>query len=142
MRKRIRTGMDLFDYMPYSKRAYLKHNNYHFNRPAYEFACSYMWKETNGKEEDIKPIEKDKLKEILKKYNVEIPEHSLYDACYVYSAAMADFFGKSLPNEQMVALYVKDRIMDVDKREGYIFNQWLSDMEFEGIPVDFDYLLE
>ena len=141
MHNRNRKSMDLFAYIPYSKRAYLKNYGYHFNKPTYELACSYMWKEANEKQEDIKPIEKDKLKEMLKKYNVTIPEENLYDACYVYSAAMADYFGKSLPNEQYVALHIKDRVLDVDRTDGYIFNEWLSGLEFEGIPVDFEDLL-
>lgn len=101
-----------------------------------------MWKEVNGKEEQAKSIEKDKLKEFLKKYNVELKDDNLYDACYVYSAAMADYFGKSLPNEQMVALHIKDRITDVDKPDGYIFNQFMADCEFAGIPIDFEEFLD
>jgi len=136
--------MSLFDYMPYSKRAYLKHYNFHFNKPIYEWACSLMWKEVEGKEKPIKPIGKEELKEFLKKYSVEIPDDCLHDACYVYSAAMADCFGqgKSLPTEQMVALHIKDKINDVDKPDGYIFNQFLADCEFAGIPIDWEEFLD
>ena len=65
MRKRNRTSLDIFNYMPYSKRVYLKNYGYHFNKASYEFACSFMWKETNGKEEGIKPVDKEILKTIL-----------------------------------------------------------------------------
>lgn len=141
MRKRNRTSLDIFNYMPYSKRVYLKNYGYHFNKASYEFACSLMWKETNGKEEGIKPVDKEILKTILKRYNVEVPNDAIYDACYVYSAAMADYMGRSIPNEQYLALHIRDRIHDVDKRDGYIFNQFLADCEFEGVAIDFEEFL-
>lgn len=141
MKRRNRMPLDIFNYMPYSKRVYLKNYGYHFNKKSYEFACSLMWKEVNGKEEEIKPVDKEILRTILKRYNVDIPNESMYDACYVYSAALADYMGRSIPNEQYLALHVKDRINDVDKRDGYIFNQFLADCEFEGVPVDFEEFL-
>ena len=62
----------------------------------------------------------------------------MYDAAYVYSMAIADFFGKSLPNEQYVAMWVKDKIDDVDQPDGYIFNEWYAKMCFAGIPIDWE----
>ena len=98
-----------------------------------------MYKEAdNGKEERIMPVEKEKVKDLLKKYGITLHNDELYDAVYVYSAAMADYWGKSIPNEELLAKHIKDRIDDVDKPNGYIMNQWYADMCFAGIPVDWD----
>ena len=50
--------------------------------------------------------------------------------------AMSDFFGKSLPNEQYVAMWIRDVMDDVDKRDGYIFNRFYADCCYMGIPID------
>lgn len=118
---------------------YLRENGPHFNKDLYEFAVSKMYKETDsGKEERIMPVEKEKVKDLLKKYGITLHNDELYDAVYVYSAAMADYYGKSIPNEELLSKHIKDRIDDVDKPNGYIMNQWYADMCFAGIPVDWD----
>ncbi|MBO5700390.1 MAG: hypothetical protein J6R57_03100 [Bacteroidales bacterium] len=120
-------------------RRYLREYGPHFNKELYEFAVSKMFKENeNGREERIKPVEKDKVKELLKKYNITLHNDELYDSAYVYSAAMADYFGKSIQTEEMLAKHIKDRIDDVDKPVGYIMNQWYADMCYAGIPVDWE----
>lgn len=128
----------MFNYIPYSKRAYLKANGYHFNKSMYEWAVKGMYKMNNGREEKIQPITKEKLDELLKKHNITIQNNVLYDACYVYCMAMADFFQKSLPNEQMVITYVRDLLDDADQRDGFVFNRFLADCEFNGEPIDFE----
>lgn len=137
-----RNSMDVYNYMPYSKRMYLKANGYHFNKKAYEWAVGRMYKMVNGREEKVTPITKERLDEFLKKNNVKVENNVLYDGCYVYCMALADFYGKSLPNEQTVALYVRDVIDDVDQKDGYVFNRFLADCEFNGEPVDFEDFLE
>jgi hypothetical protein len=49
----------------------------------------------------------------------------------------ADFFGKSIPADDMhLCLYIKDVIDDPDGYDGQIFNRWLSDIKGMHIPVD------
>ena len=131
----------MYDDIPRPMRRYLRENGPHFNKALYEFAVSKMYKEDeNGKEEKIMPVEKEKVKELLKKYGITLKNDELYDSVYVYSAAMADYYGekKSIPNEELLAKHIKERIDDVDKPNGYIMNQWYADMCFSGIPVDWD----
>jgi hypothetical protein len=52
--------------------------------------------------------------------------------------AMSDFFESSLPTEKEVALYVKDYVDDIDKEDGFVFNRWVADMYFAGIPIPWD----
>lgn len=138
MRKE-RMSLDLWEDMPEDMKKYIKNYGFHFTGKIYRFAVSKMFKKNKeGKEEKIEPIERDKVMELLKKHNIILENDEMYDSAYVYSSAMADYFGKSLPNEQYIAMHIKDRIDDADKKSGYIFHQWYFDMCFEGIPIDWE----
>ena len=38
-------------------------------------------------------------------------------------------------------MIIKDIVDDYDQREGFIFNRWLSDMDTNGIEINFDDLI-
>lgn len=137
---RRKISLDMWEDMPRDMKKYLKNYGYHFNKKICEFAVSKMYKQdkNGGKKEKIQMVEKDKVHELLKKYNITIENDTMYDSVYVYCMAMSDFFGKSLPNEQYVMMYVRDVIEDVDKPDGYIFNRWYADMCFGGEGIDWE----
>lgn len=136
-------SLDFWEDMPQDMKKYLKNYGYHFNHKMYKFAVSNMYKNIKGsdKPEKITPVEKDKVQELLKKFNITLENDVMYDSVYLYSMAMSDFFGKSLPNEQYVALWIKDVIDDADKPDGFIFNRWYADMCLSGIPIDWEEFL-
>lgn len=132
-----KVSFDFWEDMPRDMKKYLKNYGYHFNHKLYKFAIENMYKvDRHGGKEKIEPIEKDKIDELAKKHNVTIENNVMYDAAYVYSMVQADFWGKSIPNEQYAIMYVKDVLGDVDKPDGYVFNRWYADMCFMGIPID------
>ena len=134
-----KVSFDFWEDMPRDMKKYLKNYGYHFNGKLYRYAVENMYKVgRNGNKEKIEPIEKDKIDELAKKYNVTIDNNVMYDAAYVYSMVQADFFGKSIPNEQYAIMYVKDVLGDEDKPDGYVFNRWYADMCFMGIPIDWE----
>lgn len=137
MKKRMKS-LDTWEDMPDDMKKYLKNYGYHFNHKIYEFAVSKMFKKNGDKREKIQPTDKDKVQEILKKYNITLENDEMYDSSYVYSMIMADFMGKSIPNEQYAAMYIKDKIDDADQPDGYIFNEWYAKMCFAGIPIDWE----
>lgn len=138
MRKK-KVSLDTWIDAPEDMKKYLQNYGYHFNHKMYKFAVSKMYKKNrDGKEEKIEPIEKEKVDEMLKKYNVTLENDLMYDSAYLYSMIMADFFGKSIPNEQYVAMHIKDKIDDVDQPDGYIFNEWYAKMCFAGMPIDWE----
>ena len=138
MRKK-KVSLDTWIDAPEDMKKYLQNYGYHFNHKMYKFAVSKMYKKNrDGKEEKIEPIEKEKVDEMLKKYNVTLENDVMYDSAYLYSMIMADFFGKSIPNEQYVAMHIKDKIDDVDQPDGYIFNEWYAKMCFAGMPIDWE----
>lgn len=140
--KKSKVNLDMWVDVPSEMRKYLRNYGYHFNGKAYKYAVKHMYKQrSDGKEERIEPIEKEKVDEILKKYSITLDNNEMYDAAYVYAMVMADFFGKSIPNEQYAAMYVKDKIDDVDQPDGYIFNEWYAKMCFAGVPIDWEDLV-
>lgn len=132
----------LFNFMdlPSDMKRYIRHFGMHFNSKLYAFAASTMHRKVKGSDrtEKMKPIEKSKFEELLKKYNITLEYDELYDGVFVYTMAMSDFFESSLPTEKEVMLYVKDYVDDIDKPDGFIFNRWVSDMYLDGKGIEWD----
>lgn len=133
-------GLFHFMELPSDMKRYLRHFGMHFNHKLYEFATSTMERKIKGSDrtEKMKPVEKSKFDEIMKKYNLTLQYDELYDGVFVWTMAMSDFFESSLATEKDVAQYVKDYVDDVDQLNGFIFNRWVADMYFKGRAVDWD----
>lgn len=135
----------LFNYMdlPHDMKRYIRHFGMHFNHKLYEFAVSMMDRKIKNSDrtEKMKPVDKSKFDEVMKKYNISLLYDELYDGVFVWSMAMSDFFESSLPTEKELAIYVKDYVDDVDQVDGFIFNRWLSDMYLKGVIIDWDEMI-
>lgn len=133
-------GLFNFIDLPSDMKRYVRHFGMHFNHKLYEFATTKMQRKIKGSDrtEKMKPIDKSKFDELLKKYNITLEYDELYDGVYVYSMAMSDFFESSLPTEKEVMLYVKDLVDDVDQNDGFIFNRWVADVYLKGEGIDWD----
>lgn len=138
MRKE-KQNLDFWEDMPKNMKKYLKNYGYHFNHSIYNFAVSKMFKKNKeGKEEKIEPVEKEKVYELLKKYNITLENDEMYDSAYLYSLAVSDYVGTAFPTEEILAKWIKRTIDDDDKKNGFIFNRWYADMCYEGIPIDWE----
>ena len=127
----MRTPLNIYDDRPTSMKRYLKYYGQHFNKKLCDFAVSKM---NHGKS----PINKDKVEEVLNKYNIDLKFNELYDHVYVYNMGNNDFMGSSIVDEKHLALYVKDVIDDEDGYDGIVFNRWYADMVTQGIPIDWE----
>lgn len=89
-----------------------------------------------NREEKVQPYSKEEVDEILDKYNIEIKNKLMHD--YVFTATMckADLLGKSVPDEEHLAMYVKDTVDDVDASDETTFRRWVATMVGNGIPID------
>lgn len=134
-----RTGS--YDEIPEGMKTYINNYGCHFNKKLYEEAVRRMYREVNGTKQSITPYTKEQLEALLNTYHVTLERNKLYDACYVASMCMADFFGKSVPDEAHLARYVKDVIDDVDAEEGYVFNRFYADTMFMNDPIDWDAMI-
>lgn len=144
--KKNRLPLDIYDFelMPRSQKIYIMQNGYHFTKEAYMYAASLMRKsnKATGKEEKVPVYTKEEVDALLKKYNVEVSEKGNYD--YVYAAQMcrADYLGDAVPDDQRLALYIKQTCDDVDAADGVIFRCWLVKMVAAGEAVDFSEFIE
>lgn len=129
-----RIPLNTYDDRPTSMKRYLKYYGQHFNKKLCDFAISKM---NHGK---IK-ISKDKVDDIINKYNIKLQNNELYDYVYVYNMGNNDFMGSSIVDEQHLALYVKDVIDDQDGYDGIVFNRWYADMVSCGIPIEWNEML-
>ena len=123
--------------------AYLSNFGWHFNKKMCDFAVSLMKKinPATGKKERIEPISKEKVEELLTKYGVKLDNNSLYDFVYVANMGKADFFKSSIPDEQHLAVYVKDVIDDPDTPDGTTMRRWYAIMIAAGEPIEWDEMI-
>lgn len=131
-----RTGS--YDEIPDGMKKYINNYGCHFNKKLYEEAVSRMYKKEGGKKEYIKPYTKEQIDELLDAYGITLKRNKLYDACYVASMVKADFLGKSVPDEEHLAMFVKDMIDDPDADEGFIFNRFYADTMFMNNPIEWE----
>jgi len=127
-----------YDEIPEGMMIYINNYGCHFNKKLYEEAVRRMYRKVNGKKEYMNAYTKEQVDKILAANNVILERNKLYDACFVFTMCAADFLGKSVPNEQYQARYVKDLIDDADAEEGFIFNRWYADQMFMNNPIDWE----
>ena len=131
-----RTGS--YDEIPEGMKLYINNYGCHFNKKLCDEAISRMYKETNGKKEKIQAYTKEQLDNLLKSNNITVERDKLYDAVYVAAMCKADYFGKSVPDERHLLMFVKDMIDDPDAEEGFIFNRFYADCMFMNNPIDWE----
>lgn len=131
------------DYMPKAQRIYLMHHGWHFDKNAYEYAASMMRRinKSTGKLEKVPRYTKEEVDSLLRKYSIEVEEKGGYDYVYVAQMCKADLYGSSIPDEQHLAMYVKDVCDDADLAEGTIMRKWYASMVAMGEPVEWEELL-
>jgi len=135
--------LDIRDKRPEEMEAYLSNFGWHFNKKMCDFAVSLMKKinPATGKKERIEPISKEKVEELLTKYGMKLDNNSLYDFVYVANMGKADFFKSSIPDEQHLAVYVKDVIDDPDAPDGTTMRRWYATMIAAGEPIEWDEMI-
>ena len=133
----------MFDGIPHDAHSYLSNYGFHFNKKACEFAVSMMSKREagTGKSVPLEMVSKDDVESMLTKHNVKLENDCMYDSTYVANMLMSDMYTSSIPDEQHLALGIKDLIDDIDQRDGYLFVRWYSNVMFNGFPIDWSDLL-
>ena len=141
--KKTRMNILMFDGIPEEAHSYLGNYGFHFNKKACEFAVSMMSKREvgTGKSVPLEMVSKDDVEAILTKHNVKLENDCMYDSTYVANMLMSDMYKSSIPDEQHLALGIKDLIDDVDQRDGYLFVRWYCNVLFNGNPIDWSTLI-
>ena len=141
--KKTRMNILMFDGIPEEAHSYLGNYGFHFNKKACELAVSMMSKREAGTGKSVPQdmVSKDDVEAILTKYNVKLENDCMYDSTYVANMLMSDMYKSSIPDEQHLALGIKDLIDDIDQRDGYLFVRWYSNVLFNGCPIDWSTLI-
>lgn len=136
--------LDLYDYelTPPAMKAYLRNYGFSFSKKACEYAVSLMEKinTATGMPEKIEAWSKEKVEECFKKNNIATKGQITYNHVYVFNMALADY-PKSIPNEVVRCLYVKETLEDIDSNPENIFRKWIVSMDGNGIPIYWEDLL-
>lgn len=134
--------LDMYDDIPDEMRMYLRHNGWHFNKKACDFAVSLMRKKNAaGKPEKIEPYTKEQIDTLLTKFNITLDNNVGYDYVYVANMAKADLLKSSIMDEQHLVMYVKDVIDDYDAGDGEVMREWDAKMTSRGLIVEWADLL-
>ena len=135
-----RTGS--YDEIPEGMKAYINNYGCHFNKKLCAEAVSRMYTEDeNGNEKHLRPYTKEQIDNLLKSNGIMLKRNKLYDAVYVANMCLNDFFGKAVPDEGHLAMYIRDVIDDPDADEGFVFNRWYADQMFMGNPIEWEEML-
>lgn len=132
--------LDVRDWMPKAMQKYIANFGFHFNKRAYEYAVSMMYKtnEHSKQKEPISAYSKQQIDDLLEKYNIQLDNKIMYDYVYVATMCKTDYLGKSIVDEEHLAKFVKDYIDDVDASPETTFRRWLATMVGNGEPIDWD----
>lgn len=138
-----RQSLDMWDEFPPEMKKYCKNFGLHFNKKACGEAVKHLKRKSpaTGKEEPFEPKSKEEIEEMLAKHNIKLEHNTLYDFVWVYNMLMSDNWKSSLEDELHLCKAVKDMIDDVDHKDGFIFNRWVSDRLFDGNPIEWSDLL-
>lgn len=133
-------ALDIYDERPKAMNAYLAAYGWHFSKKACIDAVSKMTKTnpTTGKKEKIDSITKAEIDELLKKHNIEIEHNTLYDYVYYANQCVADLLKSSVPDEQHLAMYVKNMIDDPDNEGGNALRHYFADCVKKGSPIEWE----
>ena len=135
----MKTRLDSRSVFPEGMETYLEFNGWHFNKKMCQWASSRMYKEENGKKENIEQYSIESLKVLSDKTNIKFEIN--YDAVYIANMCKADFLGSSIPNEMLLIRYVKDVIEDPDGYEGMPFTRFYADCIGSGTSIPWEDLL-
>lgn len=135
--------LDIYDDMPRAMRAYIANYGFHFSKAACDFAvsCMKVKDRSSNTQKRLEPWDKDTVDKFLLRHEITLSEYNLYDRVYVANMARADYYGSSLPDEQHLALFIRDYINDIDASPEKPFRHWLSDRVGSGEPVEWEDIL-
>jgi hypothetical protein len=134
--------MGSYDEIPEGMKRYINNYGCHFNKKLCEEAISRMYTKSGAKKEKIEALTKQQVDELLNTYGIHVKRNKMYDAVYVAAMCKADFLYKSVPDEEHLAMFIRDMIDDPDATEGFIFNRFIGDCYFMNNPIEWEDILD
>ena len=98
-------------------------------------------KDAAGREVKVQPLKRENHDELLKRYGVVLKNKFGYDYVFAANMCKADYFGSSVPDEQHLALFVKDYVDDPDGYPELPFTRFYGDCIGTGKAIPWEDLL-
>ena len=134
--------LDARDSFPSGMEEYLVQNGWHFSKKMFEWVSSEMYKkDPNGRKIKVQTMPKENVDELLKRYGIVLENKFGYDYVFAANMCKADYLGSSVPDEQHLALFVKDYVDDPDGYPELPFTRFYSDCIGKGIPINWEDLI-
>lgn len=134
--------LDARDVFPSGMEEYLANYGWHFSKAMCCWATSRMYKtDVNGKKVYITPWSKEEVDTLLKKTNITLTNKNSYDYVFVANMCKADYLGSSVPDEQHVALFIRDYVDDKDGYPELPFTRFYADCIGSGTPINWEDML-
>ena len=83
-----------------------------------------------------KPLEKKEFDDVMRAYGITLKrKDGFYDGPYVWSMAKSDYLGKSIIDEQHLAMFVRDYIDDEDGNPTRAFDEFIANCNAKGVDI-------
>ena len=92
-------------------------------------------KDGAGRKVKVQTYTKENVDELLKRYGINLENKYGYDYVFAANMCKADYFGSSVPDEQRLALFVKDYVDDPDGYPELPFTRFYGDCIGTGKPI-------
>ena len=134
--------LDARDMFPLGMEEYLANYGWRFSTAMCCWATSRMYKtDSSGKKVSISPWTKEEVDSLLKRTNVTLNNKFGYDYVFAANMCKADYLGSSIPDEQHVALFIKDYVDDKDGYPELPFTRFYADCIGSGTPINWEDML-
>lgn len=131
--------LDARDKFPSGMEEYLAQYGWHFSKKMYEWAVSNMYKtDTNGNRTKVTKITKDAVDKLLESNGIRLNNKFGYDYVFAANMCKSDYLGSSVPDEQHLALFVKDYVDDPDGYPELPFTRFYGDCIGTGTPISWE----
>ena len=131
--------LDARDKFPSGMEEYLAQYGWHFSKKMFDWATANMYKtDASGNAITIRRIEKEDIDRILKTTGITLKNKFGYDYVFAANMCKADYLGSSVPDEQHLALFVKDYVDDPDGYEELPFTRFYADCIGSGHPINWE----
>lgn len=134
--------LDARDRFPSGMEEYLAQNGWHFSKKMLDWVVEGMYKKDNsGKDFKIQLLSRNEVDELLKRYGIVLKNKFGYDYVFAANMCKADYLGSSVPDEQHLALFVKDYVDDPDGYPELPFTRFYGDCIGTGKAIPWEDVL-
>ena len=131
--------LDARDKFPSGMEEYLAQYGWHFSKKMCEWVTSNMYKtDDSGKKIPIQVMSKKDVDSLLLSTGIKLENKIGYDYVFAANMCLADYLGSSVPDEQHLALFIKDYVDDPDGYPELPFTRFYADTIGLGLPINWE----